>query len=254
MSPEVSPTAIPVGIVAEIESTKRRIQAEIDVVTERTNIRIDAISMDAIENINKDNYISTTEDIATTQCSLDIYVADEIQRTWTAMDAEIVRLMHMSYLMKTLYHEIESATLNLHKESYITQSIAKESPTIALESPTIAITSPTIANGSPTVANESPTIANESPTVANASRTIAIENQTVAKETSSITKQCVPEIIIMITDHSQLEDDERILIEMEAERTAALRFEPQQLGLDEQRTHDKELSQLHEDIIHYDND
>ncbi len=194
------------GIVAEIESTKRRIQAEIDDVTERTNIGIDTIIMNAIANTNKDNCVSTTGDITITQRSL---------------DAEIERLTHMSHLMTTLYHGIESASLNLHPEFNVTQNSTSINEI------------PTIANGSPSVESESPTTTNESPTIANEGLTISHTSPTVTKDTSSITKQYVSEMTLMIHDNSNLEDDERIMSEMEDERTEALRIELHQLGLDE---------------------
>jgi hypothetical protein len=223
---EVFLTVTPVGIVAEIESTKRRIQAEIDDVTEQTNLGIDTIIMNAIANTNKDNCVSTTGDTTITQRSL---------------DAEIVRLTHMSHLMTTLYHGIESASLNLHHEFNVTQNS------------TFINEIPTIANGSPSVESESPTTTNESPTIANEGLTISHTRPTVTKDTSSITKQYVSEMILMIHDNSNLEDDERIMSEMEDERTEDLRIELHQLGLDEQRTHDMELSLLRDDIIHYEN-
>ncbi len=44
------------------------------------------------------------------------------------------------------------------------------------------------------------------------------------------------------------------MLEMDAEQTEALRLELHQLEFDEQRTRDQELSQLHDDAIHHDND
>jgi hypothetical protein len=57
----------------------------------------------------------------------------------------------------------------------------------------------------------------------------------------------------MITDHSQLADEERTMLDIDAERTEALRLELHQLGFDEQRTYDMELRRLHEDVLHHDN-
>ena len=157
--PTMSPNESP--IVTEIESTKRRIQAEIDDVTERTNLRVDALITNAIMN---------REDIAITQQSLDIYNGDAIQRTQIAMDAELLRLMHLSHLMQTLFHGIDSVTSNIHNESTTTQLIVKENQTIALESISL-----TPATASPKTTNESLRAAND--------RSTPNESQTVAKKT-----------------------------------------------------------------------
>ncbi len=50
-----------------------------------------------------------------------------------------------------------------------------------------------------------------------------------------------------------LEDEERTIIEINAERGESISHELHQLSLEEQRTHDLELSQLHDDVLHHEN-
>jgi hypothetical protein len=138
-------------------------------------------------------------------------------------------------------------------------TIANESPTIANESPTIANEILAIANKIPTNAQEIPTIANERPTsvkdrlaLANEHLTLANENPTIANEsltiingrpsinearpiesTSSVEyNHNTVEFLLMITDHSQQDDDEQATHDMDAERTEALQLQLLQLGLE----------------------
>jgi len=283
------------GIVAEIERTKHRIQAEIADTMTRTNTMA----------INQ-----TT-----------IYIADEANRAQQSMDAEIMRLNHMLDLMHNLHLGIKRATLDLRQsqdltvhpiidnecstienerptkaqvrptidnesstiqkecptkahvsptidnegptienESQLSPTIDNESPTIENESPTKAQVNPTIAKERPLIANQHPTIAPEIPTLANESPPIAHEDPTFANECPTVAKESVasniyqPEFLLMITDQSQLDNDERTMLNIDAERTEALRLELQQLELQEQRTHDLESIQLHEDATRYHDD
>jgi transposase InsO family protein len=170
---------------------------------------------------------------------------------------------------------IANESTTIAKESL---TIANENPTIANESTTIAKDSLAIANENPTNVQEIPTIANERSTfakdrpapandhltLANDSPTIAYEPLTIINESTFINKARLTEstysnhhsveLLLMMNDHTPLDEDEQTMRDMDAERTEALQLQLLQLGLDEQRHHDLELSQLHEDILHHDNE
>jgi hypothetical protein len=230
-----------------------------------------ATSTGSASNSVSDNRGDTISDeFVSTNLILDDCVDVEIKAVQTAMDAEISRLQHLSHLMDTLYRGIDSATTDLQ------QTFTNESSTITTECQTFANENPTFANERnerQTLANENPpfaherqTFANENPTSINAPHTFANENPLPAERpadplitngllptTTIASLTCVPEFILMITDLSLLEAEERTIIEINAERSESLSHELHQLSLEEQRTHDLELSQLRDDVLQHEN-
>jgi hypothetical protein len=58
------------------------------------------------------------------------------------------------------------------------------------------------------------------------------------------------ELIMMMRDINQLENNERLMLEMDSEHRTALR-DLLRLQLDEQKAHDLELSQFHDDVLQH---
>jgi hypothetical protein len=57
--------------------------------------------------------------------------------------------------------------------------------------------------------------------------------------------------ILMIQDVFQMDADERIMLEIDDERIAESQHDLLQLEMDEQRTHDYELSQMKDDVLYH---
>jgi hypothetical protein len=193
------------GIVDQIARAKDGIHAAIADAIDRTNTTAAAVHIiqTAVGNITTDH--NPNDSPSDTTWPQHIPLAKELQHNQDAMDTEIARIDHMSHLMTTLHHGIVSATIDLQ------QGMTSNEFNNAVH-PFQRANLDDLLPGNPRPNHNNPSNSHTT------------------------------EFILMISDLSQLDDDERIMQDMDTERQSTLQQALLQLELEEQRTHDYELS------------